>query len=301
MSRVICAGSINMDIVATAERHPAPGETVAGSSLAYFPGGKGANQAVAAARMGAEVVMLGSVGDDASGDQLRAFLRSVGVDTEEVLTVPGPTGTALIVVAKSENVIVVVPGANDTVRGDQLVDRARAGDIVISQFEIPIPAITQCFVSAKGAGARTILNPAPAAQIAPQLMAATDIVIVNEMELGLLVGREPRDGSDAVGLSRQLRHSPEQVVIVTLGANGVSMLANQDALVLGGREVEAVDTTGAGDCFVGAFAAGLARGDDLRTAVETANVAASICVTRAGAGPSMPDWGEVQEAASRTA
>src|SRR5687768_9781288 len=137
MGRVICAGSINMDIVATADRHPAAGETISGSSLAYFPGGKGANQAVAAARMGAETIMLGSVGHDAFGGELRSFLISANVNVDDVREVPGPTGTALIIVANAENMIVVVPAANGRVETPQLLGHAAAGDVVMSQFEIP--------------------------------------------------------------------------------------------------------------------------------------------------------------------
>ena len=262
-----------MDIVAVAGRHPAPGETVPGTSLAYFPGGKGANQAVAAARMGAETVLLGCVGEDAFGTELLAFLAGAGVDVTRVRGVPGTTGTALIVVAEAENTIVVVPGANHCVEG--LAGVARAGDVVVSQFEIPLPAIVECFASAKSAGATTMLNPAPAGAIPAELATVTDIVVVNEIELAMV--------GDFAG-----------VVITTLGAAGVEVDERGTRWSVPGRSVEAVDTTGAGDCFVGALAAGLAGGAALRAAVETANTAASICVTRAGAGPSMPTKAEVE-------
>ena len=293
MGLVVCAGSINMDIVAAAVRHPAPGETVPGLSLSYFPGGKGANQAVAAARMGASTLMLGRVGDDAFGASLLSFLASAGVDTSGIVVGPGASGTALITVAEAENAIVVVPGANGLVEAGDVVGHAGAGDVVVGQFEIPVDVTTRCFEAAKRAGALTVLNPTPAADIPSPLRAATDVVVLNEVELAHMSGGGT--GGDA---ARRLRRDESQVVIVTLGAAGAVVVDGGNEFVVPGRPADAVDTTGAGDCFVGALAAQLCRGSALRTAVEVANAAAAISVTRPGAGPSMPTWDEVQRALS---
>lgn len=295
MGRVICAGSINMDVVATADRHPLAGETIAGTSLAYFPGGKGANQAVAAVRMGAETIMLGSVGDDAFGAELRSFLESVGVNVDNVREVAGPTGTALIIVANAENMIVVIPAANGRVETAQLLGHVVAGDVVMSQFEIPVETIIGCFDAAKAAGARTILNTAPAGQIPEALHRVTDVLVLNETELGFLVGTVPTDAESAIDLARKLRHSDTQVVIVTLGAAGAAVVDGAESFAVAGRRVKAVDTTGAGDCFVGALASQLANSSSLEDAIAVANAAASICVTRPGAGPSMPAFDEVRK------
>src|ERR1700751_3871836 len=167
MGRVVVAGSINMDVVATAERHPAVGETVAGKEVLYFPGGKGANQAVAAAKLGAETILIGRVGTDAFGAELKAFLAAEGIDLSLVSDIAeAHTGTAIITIAKADNTIVVVPGANglDAVEDVRTAPLAK-GDVAVSQFEIPLPAIAAFFTRARACGATTILNPAPARQI----------------------------------------------------------------------------------------------------------------------------------------
>src|SRR5665647_1712806 len=198
MGRVFVAGSINMDVVATADRHPRIGETVAGHQVLYFPGGKGANQAVAAAKLGAAVTLIGQLGKDAFGDELKTFLAAQGIDLGLVRqTENAHTGTAIITVADADNTIVVVPGANALV-GPADVEAAllAKGDIAVSQFEIPLPAIAAFFKRARAAGATTILNPAPAIEFGRDLLGLVDILILNETELGLLAGTELRD-SDA--------------------------------------------------------------------------------------------------------
>jgi ribokinase len=301
MGRVFVAGSINMDVVATAERHPAVGETVAGSSALYFPGGKGANQAVAAAKLGAATTLIGRLGRDAFGEELRAFLARQGVDVSLVReTADAHTGTAIITLAHADNTIVVVPGANGLVTPDDIgsADLAR-GDIAVSQFEIPLPTIAAFFKRARTAGATTILNPAPARAFDPELLRLVDILVLNETELALLAGRELRDTDDAarfVDAARSLQPHPAQIICVTLGRRGVIALVEGKALTAAGRAVKAVDTTGAGDCFVGALAAQLAEGAPLHNALGYANAAASICVQRMGAAPSMPTAAEVEAA-----
>src|SRR5450631_901316 len=198
MSRVFVAGSINMDVVAKAERHPRIGETVAGQAVLYFPGGKGANQAVAAAKLGAPVTLIGRLGKDAFGDQLTAFLSAQGIDLTFVReTAEAHTGTAIITTANADNTIVVIPGANALVDATDVAAPTLAkGDIAVSQFEIPLPATTAFFQRARAAGATTILNPAPAIAFGADLLDLVDILVLNESELGVLANTELRDRSE---------------------------------------------------------------------------------------------------------
>jgi len=298
MGRVFVAGSINMDVVATATRHPRIGETVAGTALLYFPGGKGANQAVAAAKLGAPTTLIGRLGKDAFGDELRAFLRAQGVDLSFVQATAGAhTGTAVITTANADNTIVVIPGANALVSATDVAAPALAtGDIAVSQFEIPLPTIGAFFKRARTAGAITILNPAPAVEFGTGLLELVDILILNETELGLLAKVELRDTDDHARLIEAARSLPigrNKVVCVTLGKRGMLALIDGGPTIVAGRTVKAVDTTGAGDCFVGAVAAQLAGGNSIGDALDYANAAASICVQRMGAAPSMPAAAEV--------
>jgi len=282
VARVIVAGSINMDVVARVEHFPRPGETLLGDALALVPGGKGANQAVAARRCGASVQMVGRVGDDAFGRDLHRFLTDEEVDVSHVATNSKvPTGTALIVVNKhGENTVVVVVGANGDLRAVDLdgvrIDR---GDVVVGQNEIGADVIGALFERARAAGATTVWNAAPALAGRDALLALANIVVVNESEAAAL-GSAPGSG---------------HVLIVTLGARGVSVSGPQGELRLPGHAVTAVDTTGAGDCFVGALAARLANDTGLADAVRFANAAASVAVQRSGAGPAMPLLGEVEQ------
>ena len=298
MGRVVVAGSINMDVVATAERHPRIGETVAGHSVMYFPGGKGANQAVSAAKLGAPTSLIGRLGRDAFGEQLRAFLASQGIDLTAVKDSAGAaTGTALITLAKADNTIVVIPGANAEVSPEDVAQVAlTASDVAVSQFEIPQATIVAFFRQARAAGATTILNPAPASAFDSALFALIDVLVLNETELGFLTGIALGDTptlpqvSDAV---RALDPRDDQTVCVTLGARGAVAVTGIKARLVEGRAVTAVDTTGAGDCFVGALAARLSQGAPIADAIGYANIAASISVQRMGAGPSMPTAEEV--------
>jgi ribokinase len=301
MGRVVVAGSINMDVVATAERHPAVGETVAGKQVLYFPGGKGANQAVAAAKLGAETILIGRLGADAFGTELRTFLAGQGVDLSLVRdSAEAHTGTAIITIANADNTIVVIPGANGLVSpGDVATVRFAKGDVAVSQFEIPPPAIAAFFERARAADATTILNSAPARQVGAELLSLVDILVLNETELGLLAGKTLSEGDKIecfVEAATSLRANESQTICVTLGKRGVVALLGGEALMVRGRAVTAVDTTGAGDCFVGAVAAQLAQGASLRDALRYASVAASISVQRMGAAPSMPTADEVEAA-----
>jgi ribokinase len=300
MGRVFVAGSINMDVVATADRHPRIGETIAGKQVLYFPGGKGANQAVSAAKLGAPTTLIGRLGRDAFGHELKAFLAAQGIDLSHVQeTSEAHTGTAIITIANADNTIIVIPGANALVSAAEIAALPIArGDVAVSQFEIPLPTISAFFKRARAAGATTILNPAPAIEFDPELFDLVDILILNETELGFLAKTELRDTDDHarfVEAARSLPNGNNKIVCVTLGKRGVVALMDEPSLIIGGRAVEAVETTGAGDCFVGAVAAQLAAGKSATDALNYANVAASICVQRMGAAPSMPSAAEVAE------
>jgi ribokinase len=301
MGRVFVAGSINMDVVATADRHPRVGETVAGKEVLYFPGGKGANQAVAAARLGASTTLIGRLGKDSFGAELRTFLTGQGIDLSQVRdSAKAHTGTAIITVAAADNTIVVIPGTNALVSADDVGAASLAkGDVAVSQFEIPLPTIAAFFRRARAAQATTVLNPAPAQHFGRDLLELVDVLVLNETELGLLAGVELSDGADAariIDAARRLRAREDQMICVTLGKRGVLALAGREEMIAPGRAVKAVDTTGAGDCFVGALAAKLSDGAALREALTFANAAAAISVQRMGAGPSMPTAAEVAAA-----
>jgi ribokinase len=297
MGRVFVAGSINMDVVATADRHPKVGETVAGNAVNYFPGGKGANQAVASAKLGAPTTLIGRLGRDAFGQQLRTFLAAQAVDLAHVKdTAEAHTGMAIITVADADNTIVVVPGANALVSSEDVTAFGLAkGDVAVSQFEIPQATIVAFFRRARAAGATTILNPAPAIPFGKDLLDLVDILILNETELGLLTHMELRDSDDPARFvaAASALQGGSRIICITLGKRGVLALIDGQASVIAGRAVKAVDTTGAGDCFVGALASQLANGTAIRRALEYANAAASICVQRMGAAPSMPTAAEV--------
>ena len=288
-----------MDVVATADRHPKLGETVVGREVFYLPGGKGANQAVAAAKLGAATTLIGRVGRDASGRDLRRFLAAQGVDLTFVRDTPeAHSGTAIITVADADNTIVVIPGANALVSADDVTMPSLArGDVAVSQLEIPLRTVSAFFARARAAGATTILNSAPALPFDQALLDLVDILILNESELGLLAKTELRDTDDparCIEVARSLRAGTDQIICVTLGKRGAIALIDGESLIIPGRIVKALDTTGAGDCFVGALAAQLAAGNPVRDAFKHANIAASICVQRMGAAPSMPTAAEVE-------
>lgn len=298
MGRVFVAGSINMDVVATADRHPRVGETVAGREVLYFPGGKGANQAVAASRLGARTTLIGRLGKDSFGAELKAFLGDQGIDLGYVWeTAEAHTGTAIITVAEADNTIVVIPGSNALVSADDVATvPLTKGDVAVSQFEIPLPTIAAFFRRARAVQAMTLLNPAPAQKFSRELLELVDILVLNETELGFLAGTELSDSDEAariIDVARRLQAREDQTICVTLGKRGVLALAGREEIAVPGRVVKAVDTTGAGDCFVGALATQLAEGAVLRAALAFANAAASISVQRMGAGPSMPTAAEV--------
>lgn len=293
-------GSIGRDLVSFVPHLPRPGETVIGAEFQEFPGGKGSNQAVAARRLGARTKLIGNVGADAFGETMIAFLAGEGIDVSEVRRREGtPTQLAFIWVDRSgENSIVIIPGANWVWdERDLRLDGVVEGDIVMSQFEIPTEIVTTVFHEAKARGARTILNPAPARAIPGALLADVDYLIVNEIELAGLaqttVDPNDRDSVDAAARSVLVRGP--QAVITTLGAVGAVISTAGECVLAPGYRVDAVDTTGAGDCFIGAVASSLAQGGELESAVRFANHAAALSVTRRGAASSIPTLREVAE------
>lgn len=300
MNKAIVIGSINMDIVAFVKKHPRVGETVFGRELNYFPGGKGSNQAVACKRLGCDTLMVGRVGDDAFGEQLLSFQKQEGIDTKGVRQLKNTTtGTAFITVSEnSDNSIIVISGAN-SVWDDRFLDNVliEAGDIVLAQFEIPDDVIQKAFTIAKGCGATTLLNPAPVRPIPLDIRALTDLLVVNEHELSALSGLSISVDNDATifEAAERLSHDGYQTVIVTLGDKGVRLMHREQHHSLAARSVQAVDTTGAGDTFIGGLTAGLLSGLDLLQAAEMGNLAASLSVTRQGAASSIPTLDEVKQ------
>ena len=295
---VFVLGSINLDAVARVDDLPRPGETVAGLSLELFLGGKGANQAVAAARMGAPTRLMGAVGGDDSGKSLKAKLAGYGVQVADVMELEGvPTGQAHVWVANSaENMIVVTAGANATVTPQQVMATPLEGQrVLLCQLETPANAIEALFRTGAAKGALRILNTAPALPQGAALFPLTDILILNQTELATYakLDHEPVRLEQVSVAARKLMSRPDQTIIVTLGAAGVAAVRRDEAFLVEGKPVKAIDTVGAGDCVCGALAAALAANMDLREAVEMANAAAALSVQKAGAAPSMPSRREV--------
>lgn len=292
--RVIVAGSINMDLVATAAAIPRPGETLNGRTFDRFPGGKGANQAVAAARLGAPTTMIGCLGTDSFAMDLKAHLRANGVIVH-VTETDAPTGTAMIVVDEAgENSIVVIAGANARLDPAALAAVPPGkGDVLVSQLEVPVRTVAAFFERGRAAAAITMLNAAPAVAEAAPLVPLADMLIVNEIELAFFSGMPAATREEQIDAARACRRFPEQIVVVTRGKAGSIAIAGEKLLEHPGHAVAAVDTTGAGDCFVGALAARIRAGDELAPALAYANRAAAICVQRPGAGPSMPTAAEL--------
>ena len=291
MSAIVVLGSANLDLVVRQPRLPKPGETMFGSDFTTVPGGKGLNQAVAAARAGGDVGFLGAVGRDAFGEQLRRCLRDDGVDTEGLAEVDAPTGTAHIsVLDGGENAIVVVSGANAaiTTLDEDSQRRIEGARYLVAQLERPIELIGEAFVVARGLGIQTVLTPAPVQPIDHALLQLVDVLIPNAQEACELAGVAD-EAEAAIALSRMAG-----LVVMTRGSRG-ALVAREGVVVaeVPAREVVAVDTTGAGDTFAGVLVARLAAGADLDAALGAATVAASISVTRPGATTSMPSWDEI--------
>ena len=292
---LLVLGSANADLVVRCDRFPRPGETLLGGRFATHPGGKGANQAVAAARLadGAEVRFVAKVGADGFGESMRAGYAAEGIATDHVLTDPtAATGTALITVdAAGENTIVVASGANATLSVADLdaVGAAFAKTrVALLQLETPLPTVRAAAQRARVAGARVILNPAPAQALPEELLSAVDVLTPNETEAAALTGITTDTDSGVEAAARALQGRGVATVVVTLGARGAYVLAGDFTGYVPAPAVEATDTTAAGDCFNGALAIGLYESMPLPEAVAFACRAAARSVTREGAQPSLP-------------
>jgi ribokinase len=298
-AKVVVIGSLNMDLVTRAPRLPRGGETLIGESFATVSGGKGANQAVAAARLGAQVSMVGCVGSDAYGEELRGALLAEQIDCQAVSTVDDSSGVALIVVDdNSQNAIVIVAGANGALT-PEVIDRfdavLQAADVIICQLEVPDASVGHALKRGRELGKTVILNPAPASRPLPaDWYASIDYLIPNESEASALSGLPVDSLASAETAASRLIAMGAGKVIITLGAQG-SLFANGKSFEhFPATKVKAVDTTAAGDTFVGGFAAALAAGKSEADAIRFGQVAAALSVTRAGAQPSIPTLSDVQ-------
>jgi ribokinase len=300
---VVVVGSLNADLTVRVPRFPAPGETISGSDFAIVPGGKGANQAAAAGKLGGRVAMIGQVGADAQGVLLREALTAAGVETRWVAAdEAAATGVAVITIdARGENEIILAAGANGTFGPERLgpaLGALRAARVVLLQLEIPLTTVMRAAVEARSGGATVILDPAPAVPVAHQLLALADYVTPNERELAILADRRPTaddmplEAVDAIARAVLSRGATR--VLVKLGARGSRLVTHDAVQGWPARQVHAVDTTAAGDAFNGALAVALTEGASLDQAVRFATVAASISVTRPGAQPSLPARAEVE-------
>lgn len=291
---IVVFGSTNLDQVGTVTRLPKPGETVAGGTFSMAPGGKGANQALAARRAGAEVRHVSAVGDDAFADMATALLREGGVDLSRLRTADTASGIAMIFVdAEGENVIAVLPGANGTVSAEDaeagLADLG-PGDIVLVQQEIPQPATRRALEIARQKGAKSVLNTAPFLEDTPDLAPLADIVVANETEFSLLSGRPISELDEAMAAWAE---KTGRTVVVTLGPDGARARTPDQSFSVAAHKVTPVDTVGAGDTFCGFLAAALDTGLDLEAAMKRAAVAGSLACLKAGAQPAIPTQADV--------
>jgi ribokinase len=292
---VVVVGSINHDLTVVADRLPRPGETVLGTEHHSGPGGKGANQAVAVARLEGRVAMIGRVGDDDQGRTMAEVLEAERVDVSRVIRDPtAATGLAVITVdAAGENSIVVSPGANRFLDADQVRSDAEviaAAPVVLTQLEIPMDAVLEAASIAAG---RFLLNPAPAQALSNDLLALVDVLLPNRSELaGLIDGEEPTNNDEVVDMARAI--AGPGAVVVTLGAEGALVVEGTEATHVPSPQLEVVDTTGAGDAFCGAVARSLAQGGSLTEAVRWGVAAGAIATTRPGAQSALPTLGELR-------
>jgi len=292
MGQITVIGSLNMDMTVNTPRMPGIGETILGSGFQTVPGGKGANQAVAIARLGGTVSMAGCIGDDSFGQALIQNLAANGVDTSGIDRVPGsPTGVAVITVCGGDNTIIVDPGANGQMqpdRVDALESLISESEMLVLQLEIPLEGAKRAMELAKKHRVKVLLNPAPAVPLKKEILELADIITPNESECEILTGMPIRSVGDAEKAAMELKRLGANTVIVTLGENGAILLDQRKFLHVPARKVQAVDTTAAGDSFTGALAYAVTKGMPLEESVHFAGIAASITVTRRGAQASMP-------------
>lgn len=295
---VLVVGSVNMDLNATVETLPLRGQSVRGTSFSTAPGGKGANQAVAAARLGAKVAMIGAVGNDEYGPVLRGNLEREGIDTSAVATVDGPSGLAVITIEESgENTLVVVSGANGALTPQMVQaqeDMFRRATVVLVQLETPLDTVLAALKLGRKHGCRTVLNPAPAAKLSDELISQIDIITPNETEAAAVTG-----DSEPEAAARTLLNKGVGIALITLGKDGSLLADGDDIERIPTYTVKAVDATAAGDAFNGALSAQLATGASLEEALPWGAAAGALAVTVLGAQPSLPERAAVQELMER--
>ncbi|HNN11945.1 MAG TPA: ribokinase [Anaerolineales bacterium] len=292
---ILVIGSLNADLVVRSPRFPAPGETISGDDLLIIPGGKGANQAVAAARLGAQSAMVGRVGSDSFGPFLVNNLNSNQVNTAHVKVNDSATGTAIIVVdTNGQNSIVLSPGANGKVALED-VDSAPSAKALLLQFEIPMETVLYAAKRYKSQGATVILNPAPARPIPDGLLNHVDILVPNESELALLTGMPVTDASTADLAAREILKRGVEIVIVTLGSKGALIVNHALTKQVNTFNVDVVDTTAAGDAFIGGFASAMLNGTSLEDSVQYGCACGALATTKFGAQPSLPTRDEVEK------
>ena len=300
IKNIIVVGSTNTDMVVMTERFPAPGETLTADNFFMNLGGKGANQAVAAARLGGHVAFISRVGNDVFGAEAIKQLKCENIDVSSIeIDLEASSGVALITVDnKAENTIVVASGANGNLTFDNtgsIIEKITEESIVVLQLEIPMETIRKVCLYAKSKNATVILNPAPVQVLSPELLAAVDILTPNQSEALLLSGIMVVDKESACLAAKHIQSFGPDIVIITMGAKGAYICAGTESFFVPAYEVEALDTTAAGDVFNGALAVGLSRGYPLRDAVLLATKASAISVTRAGAQASAPTSDEINE------
>ena len=294
---VLVFGSLNLDLVTYADKLPAIGETIVGEKLLKFPGGKGLNQAIAARRAGSEVLMVGSIGNDADGDYLFDILKSENIDPKFITKTSEQTGIAVIEVSKSaENRIIIIAGANSKTRfSNEVLTSSPLVTVSLAQLETPIAEVAKFIHESKAAGKITMLNPAPIQKLDQQLLQDTDYLIANETEASFLIGSavEHLSKDEAMTIARQLQKNGSKKVIITLGEQGSVYLDQEKELFTPAYKVKAVDTTAAGDAFCGAFATAISENKPVEYALKFASAAGGLAATKAGAVPSLPTQQEI--------
>ena len=291
-------GSLNMDLVAQVKRMPKAGETMYAERFYTGCGGKGANQAAAVAKLGGRVAMIGCVGDDAFGRTMKDNLASYGADVSYIRETSGSSGVALITVEKGDNRIIIDGGANlrlTNAQVDEALRTAKSGDILVAQLESAPEIVAYAFARAMEKGMVTVLNPAPARPLSEDLLRHVDVIAPNETETEILTGVNPKNEAHLALAVKHFYDMGIRHVIVTLGDKGAAVSVGREITYIEPRKVKAVDTTAAGDTFVGTVCVYLDRGKDILTACRYASVAASITITRPGAAASVPTAAEVEK------